>query len=162
MAAHGVAGDGLAGGVEGVVGGKKGGELFGDVAFHLVVVFPWLLGGGEVEAGRQGRGRRGFQGRRGFVRREGWCRGRLGRCRVRRRGVGAAGFDDEVFVGAGEAGEPVEEGDFFFFGLGGEVEGEGHFATGDFGGVAKTELPAVKGFGAGDFFDGGGGHVSRG
>lgn len=53
VAAHGVAGDGDAAGVElGVVQGQQGRELLGDVRLHVVVCAPGVAGGVEVEARR--------------------------------------------------------------------------------------------------------------
>ena len=143
MPAHAVPGDTRAV-IERVVRGEVGGQFCRDVVVHVVVLRPRGLRGVEVEA-------------RALAKVVG---GVVGDALAARRGVGhdegeavlggvalRPGFLGEVFVGAGEAGEPVEQRHApTRQRLRRQIGRVGHLAVVGGRRVADAQLQAVKAF----------------
>ncbi len=148
VATHGVAADG-AFRRDREVGLDELGQLAGDVVVHLVVRLPGVLGGVDVEACAHaeivtGVVRHLFAAGAGVRRHQGDAE--LGGDAL------GARLLHEVFIGAGEAGEPVEHGYLLAGeGLGRQIDGEAHLATQHLGGVAVALVPAAEALVAADY-----------
>lgn len=158
VAAHGVAGDGDAAGVEegAVLGGAEEGvgQLLGQVRLHAVVLAEGRLGGVDVEGGGlakvPGVALAGeVEAPRGGVRVED---GDV----VERGGVLEEALLGAVVRGAGQAREPDEDGDLLVLlgGLGGQVEVQVHGGAGGGGLVGQLEEGAAEGGDCGSGFEG--------
>ena len=104
---------------------------------------PWRLSGIEVEAsaktevvGAIGGIRHAFTTRTGVRRNDDHA--------VLGRGALRPGLGYEVFVRAGQPGQPVQHGQAAVLGLFGQIDRKAHGAVDAFGGMFEAQLPTAK------------------
>ena len=132
------------------------GEFVDDVVVHAVVLRPFLDGCVEVEScsgakivafvlafdsGATWAGIRNYEHQSS-----------------RRRVLLRSGFGDEVLVGTGQSGKPIQYRNRAGFRLGGQEHRKLHFARTRLGSVAENLGPAAEGFVCAEGFEGGGCH----